>query len=322
MDVEPLAPLQKKTAMIKRAQNRIAQSRWSLSVTAIYCILMFIMLQVATQVSWIQLPMLCAATVLMVLLNNTNSLIRIYSRMVSCSFGVMMIMSPFLFKSLNVSVAQLSFIIFLYFIFHAYQDKRAVGWVFYAYVALGIASIVYVQSLYLLPILWVLQATNVLAASLRTYCASLLGIAMPYWFMGAYCLYTGDPQAFADHFAALANWHTPFDFTSIDGNRLLTLAVVTLFGIIGTTHFLAYSYQDKIRTRMLFEMFIALEVCFMVLLLLQPQHFDMMLSLLILVVSPLIGHFMSLTHSRLSNITFFALIIIALLITVSNIWMS
>ena len=97
---------------------------------------------------------------------------------------------------------------------------------------------------------------------------------------------------------------------------------MTLFGIIGTTHFLAYSYQDKIRTRMLFEMFIALEVCFMVLLLLQPQHFDMMLSLLILVVSPLIGHFMSLTHSRLSNITFFALIIIALLITVSNIWMS
>lgn len=308
--------------MIKRAQNRIAQSRWSLSVTAIYCILMFVLSQSAKPVPWIQLPLFCAATVLMVLLNNTNSLIRIYSRMVSCSYGVMMIMSPFLFDSLNVSVAQLAFIMFLFFIFHAYQDKRAVGWAFYAYAALGISSVVYVQMLYLLPILWVLQATNVLAASVRTYCASLFGVIMPYWFMGAYCLYMGEPQVFADHFAALAVWQTPFDFTTIDAHRLITLAFVAVPGIIGTTHFLAYSYQDKIRTRMLYEMFIALEACFLVLLVLQPQHFDMLLSLLIVVVSPLIGHFMSLTHSRLSNITFFALIAIAFLLTVFNVWMS
>ncbi len=308
--------------MIKRAQNRIAQSRWSLSVTAIYCILMFILSQVVAPEPWIQLPLLCASTVLMVLLNNTNSLIRIYSRMVSCSFCVAMIMSHFLFDSLSVCVAQLSFIIFLFFIFHAYQDKRAVGWVFYAYAALGVSSVVYVQMLYLLPILWVLQATNVLAASLRTYCASLFGVIMPYWFLGAYCLYMGETQTFVDHFLALAHWQMPFDFTTTDVHRLVTLAYVMLIGIIGTAHFLAYSYQDKIRTRMLYEMFIALEVCFLVLLLLQPQHFDMLLSLLIVVVSPLIGHFMSLTHSRLSNITFFALIIMALLLTIFNVWMS
>ncbi len=308
--------------MIKRAQNRIAQSRWSLSVTAIYCILVFVLSHVVTQVQWIQFPMLCASTVLMVVLNNTNSLIRIYSRMVSCSYAVVMVMSPFLGASLNVSVAQLSFIIFLFFIFHAYQDKRSVGWVFYAYAALGVASVVYVQLLFLLPVLWVLQATNVLAASLRTYCASLLGVIMPYWFMGGYCLYAGEPQTFVEHFYALANWQTPFDFTSVDVHRLVTLAFVVVLGIVGTAHFLAYSYQDKIRTRMIYEMFIALEVCFMVLLMAQPQHFDMLLSLLVVVVSPLIGHFMSLTHSRLSNITFFVLITIAVFLTIFNIWMS
>lgn len=308
--------------MLKRAQNRIAQSRWSLSVTAIYCILMFVLSRVVTQVAWIQLPLLCASTVLMVILNNSNSLIRIYSRMVSCSYSVLMIMSPFFYTSMGVSVAQLAFIIFLLFIFRAYQDKRAVGSVFYAYAALGIASVVYVQMLFLLPILWVLQATNVLAASLRTFCASLFGVIMPYWFLGAYCLCAGEPQTFVDHFVAMANWQTPFDFSQVDAHRLITLAFVVVIGIIGTTHFLAYSYQDKIRTRMLYEMFIALEACFLVLLLLQPQHFDMLLSLLIVVVSPLIGHFMSLTHSRLSNITFFGLIIIAFLLTVFNVWMS
>lgn len=291
-------------------------------MTAIYCVLVFVLTQVATQDQWAQLPILCASTILMVLLNNTHSLIRIYSRMVSCSFAVLMVMSPFLYGSPNESLSQLLFILFLFFIFHAYQDKRAVGWVFYAYAALGIASILYVQMLFLLPILWVLQATNVLAASPRTYCASILGVLMPYWFMGAYCLYAGQTQTLVDHFAEIANWQTPFDFIPLDVHRLATLAFAVVLGIIGTAHFLAYSYQDKIRTRMLYEMFIALEVCFMIMLVLQPQHFDMLLSLLIVVVSPLIGHFLSLTHSRLSNITFFALITIALLLTVFNVWIS
>ncbi len=291
-------------------------------MTAIYCVLVFVLTQVAAQGQWIQLPILCASTILMVLLNNTHSLIRIYSRMVSCSFAVLMVMSPFLYGSPNESLAQLLFILFLFFIFHAYQDKRAVGWVFYAYAALGIASILYVQMLFLLPILWVLQATNVLAASPRTYCASILGVLMPYWFMGAYCLYAGQTQTLVDHFAEIGNWQPPFDFTPLDVHRLATLAFAVVLGIIGTAHFLAYSYQDKIRTRMLYEMFIALEVCFMILLVLQPQHFDMLLSLLIVVVSPLIGHFLSLTHSRLSNITFFSLITIALLLTVFNVWIS
>lgn len=308
--------------MIKRAQNRIAQSRWTLPMTALYCVLVFVLSQVAAQGQWVHLPILCASTILMVLLNNTHSLIRIYSRMVSCSFAVLMVMSPFLYGSPNESLAQLLFILFLLFIFHAYQDKRAVGWVFYAYAALGIASILYVQMLFLLPILWVLQATNVLAASPRTYCASILGVLMPYWFMGAYCLYAGQTQTLVDHFDGIANWQPPFDFIPLDVHRLVTLAFAVVLGIIGTAHFLAYSYQDKIRTRMLYEMFIALEVCFMIMLVLQPQHFDMLLSLLMVVVSPLIGHFLSLTHSRLSNITFFALITISLLLTVFNVWIS
>ena len=317
-----MSSLHKASDMIKRAQNRIAQSRWSLSVTAAYGILMFVLLHVVTQVSWIQLPLLGAATILMVILNNTNSLIRIYSRMVSCSFCVAMLMSPFLFTSLNVCVAQLAFIIFLYFFFHAYQDKNAVGWVFYAYTALGIASIVYVQMLCLLPILWILQATNILASSLRTYCASILGILMPYWFVGAYCLCTGNTQMLADHFLALASWQMPFDFSDVGLHRLLNLLFLVLVGTVGSVHFLAYSYQDKIRTRMLYELFISLEVCFLVLIILQPQHFDLLLSLLIVVVSPLIGHFMSLTHSRLSNITFFFIIVVALGLSFFNVWIS
>ena len=88
--------------MIKRAQNRIAQSRWSLPVTAIYGLLLFLISGMASQGLWLQLLILVASTVMMVILNNNNSLIRIYSRMVSCSFYVVVLMSPFLFSSINI----------------------------------------------------------------------------------------------------------------------------------------------------------------------------------------------------------------------------
>ena len=157
--------------------------------------------------------------------------------------------------------------------------------------------------------------------SLRTFIASILGVALPYWFLSAYYLLIGNPQAIADHFEAMLLWQQPFDFSMLDIHRGLTFLFVAILGIIGSVHFVAYSYQDKIRTRMIFEMFITLEICLLVLLILQPQHFDVLLSLLLTVVSPLIGHFLSLTHSKLSNITFFTLIIAALALTIFNIWM-
>lgn len=110
--------------MIKRAQNRIAQSRWSLPVTAIYGILVFLLSGMAEQRLWPQLLIVSASTMMMVVLNNSNSLIRIYSRMVSCSFCAAMFMMPFLFTSLRIGVAQLSFIVYLFSSFMPIKTKE------------------------------------------------------------------------------------------------------------------------------------------------------------------------------------------------------
>lgn len=50
------------------------------------------------------------------------------------------------------------------------------------FVAIGVASVFYVELMWLVPILWILLTTNVLAMSLRTFIASILGVALPYWF--------------------------------------------------------------------------------------------------------------------------------------------
>jgi glycerate kinase len=60
-------------------------------------------------------------------LNNVNALIRIFSRMVSCSYLVLMTMAFFLFEDIANSIISLLAIAFYIFFFSIYQEGRAVG---------------------------------------------------------------------------------------------------------------------------------------------------------------------------------------------------
>ena len=91
----------------KRIQNRISESRW----TQVYVV------SAATLVWTIAglyntsviVPGVCIllATYLMMELNNANALIRIYSRMVSCSFLVFATMAAFMFPSIQTAIIML-----------------------------------------------------------------------------------------------------------------------------------------------------------------------------------------------------------------------
>lgn len=304
--------------MAKLLQNRIAQSRWALPVTALYALLVSLAGGLATDGLWLQFGMLLVSTMMMVELNNGNALIRIYSRMVSCSFLVMTTMSLFLFRSLEVDVVQITFIAFLLLLLRAYQNQQATGWVFYAFISLGISSIVFPHVLLFVPLLWILMAVNVQCFSPRTFLSSILGIIVPYWFVAAWLLYTNNLGLLSAHFLSIVQFQSPMLLAGVNIHQWLTFAFVFLMAIMGSIHFLAYSYKDSIRIRMIYEMFIVLDACCMVFALLQPQHFNDLLGMAIVVTAPIAGHFLALTQSRLSNITFMVLAAAALSITAFN----
>ena len=84
---------------VKRIQNKIADSRLALPVTAIYAVLVCLISGFITQHLWAQFAILIVSTYMMLELNNTNALIRIYSRMVSCSYLMLAVMGHFLLVS-------------------------------------------------------------------------------------------------------------------------------------------------------------------------------------------------------------------------------
>ncbi len=306
--------------MIKRTQNRIAESRWALPICAAYTLLICLISGLFSEGIWAQLALTAIATLLMVELNNRNSLIRIYSRMVSCSFLVMTMMTPHKIESIDGCIVSMCFVAFYLALCNAYQDKKATGYVLWAFAAIGVASIVWIQILLFIPVLWVLTATNILAMSLRTFVTSILGVIMPYWFLSAYYIYIGDIMPIVDHIATIANFEPLFIYKNCSINDFLPLCFIILLAITGSIHFLRTSYKDKIRTRMIYEMFITMSVATIVLILLQPQHANIATHLLIISTAPLIGHFLALTSTKITNIASLAIMATALVITALNLW--
>lgn len=305
----------------KRLQNRIAESKLALPLTVVYAVLVCLVHGLFTSQSWFQVGCLMFSTYLMVGLNNINALIRIYSRMVSCSFLFLSVMASFLLPSIPGAVVQLCFIAYYLCVFHAYQDRQSTAWSFYSFICLGVASTVFIQILFLVPLLLIIHRTKIMALSTRTFFAALIGLIIPYWFLGAYYLYTHQSDRLIEHVVSIAQFQPLFDYSGITTQQLLTFAFIVVVFIIGTVHFLRNSYNDKIRIRMIYETFIFVNIGCIVFLVLQPQHNDILTRLIIINTAPLIGHFISLTRTALTNILFIGLVSVALCLTLYNLWM-
>lgn len=307
--------------IVKRFQNRVAESRIALPVTGVYAFAVCALGGLFTEQLWVQFVLLAVSSFLMMELNNVNALIRIYSRMVSCSFLVLAVMSQYLVVDVRCGIVQACFIAFYLFLFSAYQDNRAMGRVFYAFLMLGIASTMFVQILFFVPVVWVLLCTNLMVRSFRAFVSSLFGLLVPYWFMVAYYLYIDDVDSLLDHFLQIAQFGPVLGWMDMPVSHILTAAYVAILAVVGMIHFRLNNYKDKIRTRMLFEIFSVLALAVIVFIILQPQHIDYLLALLIVSTSPMIGHYIALTNTFITNISFYVMLVVTLIITFVNLWM-
>ena len=305
---------------IKRLQNTVAEGRFTLIFTCIYALIVTLPQTINIENMWIHLILLAVSTLLMMEFNNANALIRIYSRMVSCSFLALSVIDSTFLSSIKGGAFQLFFILFLLFLFRAYQDKKAHGYIYYAFLSLSISSLCFVQVLFIVPFLWVLLFTNVLAGSIKNLSASILGLLTPYWLALGYSLYSNNIDPLFNHFSVLSQFEEPCNMALLSNNSLLILSFLSLLSLTGIIHFLRNSFLDKIKTRMIYEALIALNIIIFVFIVLQPQHYSYLIRLFIITVSPLIAHFVALTRTKITNIAFIVFSLITLIITIYSLW--
>lgn len=308
---------------MKRFQNKVAESRRTLPVAVVYGAAIWLAAGLIPQQWWIQFVCFVCSTFVMVLLNNSNALIRIYSRMVSAVFIVLSCAVCFLFHSLTGAIFQLCFITSLLTLFRTYQDKESTGWIFYTFLLLGLASLAQIQALYFVPLFWLIMAVTIYSFSWRNLVASIFGLLLPYWCYAAGILWRngGNFMPMTSHLEQLGHYIMPYDYTSLSLSQILTTGLIVLLTITGIIHFIRNSTYDKIRTRQIYYTLMLMNLFAMVLLIVQPQHYDVMMRVSIITASPIIGHFIALTYTKITNIAFYVICTAALLLTAFNLWM-
>ena len=302
----------------KRLQNRISESRWTVAATSIMALSVWGIVCINDSLAIVPLLCMLFSTFLMMELNNTNALIRIFSRMVSCSYMALTTMATFLFVSMRAASVALCIVGSYICLFRCYQDRRSQGWVFYAFLCLGLSSIVWVQVLYYVPIVWILMHTRLQATSFRNYVSSIFGLILPNLMALGVILYQGEWHTLTRHFGELSALGSIANYGLLSANQFITGAWILLCALIGTVHYLHKRHSDSIRTRMLYSFFIQMNTLSIIFLCLQPQHFDALLGIIIASTAPLIAHFFALTNTKFTNFTFKFLALGTIAITVFN----
>ncbi len=292
----------------KTFQNKVAGSRYSLPISATLIALMWVAVGMVADGIWPQFALTAASTLLMVELNNRNSLMRTYSRMVSCCFLALVTAISLPAPSLTGNIVTLCTIAFYLILWTTYQDHLATGRTFYAFVFAGFASLACIQTGYLLPVLWMLMLFFVNSFSVRTFLASLLGVALPYWFVAGYFVYTENWQTPLAHFKDFIDYSGLLNYTQTTTHQVANVTFVTVLALLGTVHFLRNSYADKIRTRLIYESFIVMDFVTLAFMVLMPGCYDDLIGIMVVNTAPLVAHFITFTHTKITNIVFIAML--------------
>lgn len=307
---------------VKRLQKQIAVSRRVLLIT-IVCVVMILMAGgLLRQQLWLQLSALALSTYLMFLLDKANVLLRFYSQLVPASFLMLVMVANLIFPSVQSTVVQVSFVGYYLFSLSTYQDSSAAGYTFYSYVCIGIASMVFIQILFFVPLLWLLHKTKVLSMTRKSFWASLLGLLLPYWFMGVYAVYKNQFGRLIEHFTSIIIFQPLFDCSLVSTPQFLTFSYISLLAFVGISNSLGNRSGDKIRTRMFYEMFSLIDICCMTFIILQPQHFDRLLPIMIVTTAPLIAHFFAFANTTFNNMVFQLILGSAFVLTVYNLYVG
>lgn len=237
---------------------------------------------------------------LMAEFNNKFVLLRISSRMLSSTLATLLTMCVFLHHFQPAHIV-LTLIMTAYFpLFFSYQRTDSMPLIFMVYLMISAASLVAPKLLLITPVYWIAQI-SLRSFTIRTFFASLFGIITPLWLLIGTAYISGTLESTCTHFIGIFQFEKP-DFNVWSMHQWLSLALVTLMGLLGSLNFYRRSYLDKTRTRINMGVAVIMFIASLVLLLLETAHFNEIFPLVLINASILSGHHLASECTRFSNI--------------------
>ena len=296
---------------------RIATGAFTLPVMAGITIILWLLSGIGNIDLWIGLGVAGLMTFLLAELNNRNALLRIRSRLVGATFLALYAVCPLLHTWTFAMVPMVCLILSYFQLFSAYQRPHQEGEIFRAFLFLGIASWFYPLLLLIVPVLYLCLLIQLRALTWRTFLAGLMGLIVPYWFYAGWAIWNDVLDTAFLPFVDAFHFESP-NYDAVPTSVLALLVYTGILAILSVLHFTRTAYNDKIRTRMFYYVMICIEVLLLLGCLFQPQHYNVLLRLLIANSAPLIAHYFALARGKVMNYLFNVSLLVLVAITIIN----
>lgn len=250
-------------------------------------------------------------------LNNTFGIIRMRASVQTSAFFLLVAATPSLHTLYAGNVAAAAFLPALFFLFKSYRNPQASADLFHSFAFIGLGSLAYPQLTLSVPLFW-LGAYGFQSLGVRSFCASVAGWLLPYWFLAGHAFFYGQMELFCEPFRELARFQ-PVSFRLQPWEAVMIGYLLVLF-VVSAGHCLASSYDDKIRTRSYLYFLIAMDCCLFLYALLQPVQCTRLLPLLMVGVGVLAGHLFVLSHGRSTNLFFIGAFAALFILFAFNLW--
>lgn len=254
----------------------------------------------------------------LVVLNNEFAIIRMRASVQTSLFFLFTAACPMLHTLSAGNWAAALLLASLFFLFASYQHPAPMGHLFHAFAFLGMGSLVLPQLTLFAPVFW-MGAYMMQSLTVRSFFASLVGWALPYWLLFAYAYTTGQMELFFAPLRELAALRPLAP--AFQPAEWATLAYLFVLFAAGAGHSLVAGYDDKIRTRASLHFLILLATFTFIYMLLQPALMAALLHVLLIPCSVLGGHLFVLTGSRAANVFFIVSLLGLVVIFMLNLWM-
>lgn len=313
-----------------RLQNKIAESALTLPITCVATALLWWLPQGGYSLEYLLGMLTCAVTTCLVIKTaSDNALLRVRSQMIGALFLWFLAACGFLHPLQSGTVILCLFSISFFYLLRTYDKDDPEVDTFHAYLFISLASLVWPPLLWLSIVLLWCQLVYMRSLSWRCFGAVLCGVLLPYAFWAAGAFFLNDVTPLSEHITSIIYpfrerfyWQWVIDdalqyewssFWSLFLSKFhelflhhlpegVALIVVFLFGLTGMVHYSRKNFDDKIRVRMCHYCYMVFQIVLFLWILLKPQYFMYLFPLLLLSAAPTAAHFITLTHTWITNV--------------------
>lgn len=245
-------------------------------------------------------------------LDNVFQLIRFRTRLIPCFWLFVSACLNFLHPLLEVQLPACCMAASCFFLLRSYQRLMPVGSVFHSFLFLALGSLLFPPMLLLAAPFYACLHVYMNVKKWRTMWAAVIGLLLPYvgWIM--WCMWSEDFLPLAAHFQEFIMWPSPRRYLAIPASHLVSAVLLLVLCWVGIAYYVATSFSEKIRVRMLFSVFIVLCLCLMAGMVCLPAWLVTLMGLFLVASAPLVARFFTITHNRWTNWFFFLLLFLLL----------